>query len=129
MAKRAKASSRRVRPSGTAGNPWSRRLLETFVAVAQSGSMSAAAKQLGLSQPAVSQAIEALERSTGAQLFDRTVRPPELTLQAKSLLPYAVEVTQSIRRLESAMAFDQKGQLPSLRIGMLNSFAATLGPF
>src|SRR5262249_37016943 len=65
----------------------------------------------------------------GAQLFDRTVRPPKLTLQAKSLLPYAIAVTSSIERLEAALAFEGNGQLPSLRIGMLNSFAATLGPY
>src|SRR5262245_46051304 len=131
MAKRAKPSPRRVRPSGTAGsgNAWSRRLLETFVAVAQTGSMSAAAEQLGLSQPAVSQAVSALENATGTQLFDRAVRPPKLTLQAKSLLPYAIAVTESIERLEAELALDGKGQLPSLHIGMMNSFAATLGPY
>ena len=90
MAKRTKAKpSGNVRPSGIAGggSAWSRRLLETFVAVAQTGSMSAAAEQLGLSQPAVSQAVSALENATGTKLFDRTVRPPKLTLQARSLLP------------------------------------------
>lgn len=132
MAKRTKATpGGTVRPSGTVGggNAWSRRLLETFVAVAQTGSMSAAAEQLGLSQPAISQAVSALENATGTQLFDRTVRPPKLTLQAKSLLPYAIAVTESIERLEAALALDGKGQLPSLHIGMMNSFAATLGPY
>ena len=47
-----------------------RRLL-TFGAVAQAGSFSAAARELALTQPAVSQQVAALERELGARLLHR----------------------------------------------------------
>lgn len=48
--------------------------LETFVAVADAGSFSAAALQLGLSQPAVTSRIQKLEAALGLPLFNRTTR-------------------------------------------------------
>ena len=47
-----------------------RRLL-TFRAVARAGSFSAAARELALTQPAVSQQVAALERELGARLLNR----------------------------------------------------------
>lgn len=102
--------------------------LEVFVSVTESGSMSAAAKRFGLSQPAVSQTIAKLEEASGVELFDRSMRPPVLTLRGSGFLKHAIEVIQSVQRLEGGL-IDQDGQLPVLRIGMLNSFASTLGPF
>jgi DNA-binding transcriptional LysR family regulator len=113
----------------TIGSGLSVRSLEAFVTVANSGSMSAAAEQLGLTQPAVSQAISAMEASLGLKLFDRSTRPPALTFQAAALLRPAQAVIESLEALESALRLGQLAQLPSLRIGMLNSFAATMGPF
>ena len=46
--------------------------LRVFVTVAELGGFSAAARQLGVSQSAVSQNIAELERQTGAALFERT---------------------------------------------------------
>ncbi|MGB5050002.1 MAG: LysR family transcriptional regulator, partial [Caldilineaceae bacterium] len=45
--------------------------LEVFAIVVQSGSFSAAAERLLLTQPAVSQHIQDLESALGARLFDR----------------------------------------------------------
>ena len=45
--------------------------IEAFSAVVSTGSISAAARQLGVSQPAVSQLIKNLEESVGAPLFVR----------------------------------------------------------
>ncbi len=47
------------------------RLLRTFLAVAETGSFRAAARRLGVSQPAVSQGVARLERTLGASLFTR----------------------------------------------------------
>jgi DNA-binding transcriptional LysR family regulator len=60
-----------------------------FVVVADRLSFSRAAPTLGMSQPAVSQAIARLERSLGLRLFERTSREVQLTLAGKLLLPYA----------------------------------------
>src|SRR3981189_2610994 len=104
------------------------RSLEIFVAVAQTGSMVAAAKRLDLTQPPISQVIAGLEASLGIGLFDRSVRPPALTLQGATLLKHAAAVTEAIGKFQSALRLGRSAQLPLLRIGMLNSFAASIGP-
>jgi DNA-binding transcriptional LysR family regulator len=104
------------------------RSLEIFTAVAKSGSMVAAAKQLDLTQPAISQVIGALEANLGIELFDRSVRPPALTLQGATLIRHAVAITDAIEKFHGAVRLGTSAQLPLLRIGMLNSFAATMGP-
>jgi DNA-binding transcriptional LysR family regulator len=105
------------------------RALETFVVVAKAGTMVAAAKQLKLSQPAISQMIASLEQSLGVQLFDRSVRPPVLTLQGTTLIKHAAAITESVRQFRSTVRLGTAAQLPLLRIGILNSFATTMGPY
>jgi DNA-binding transcriptional LysR family regulator len=51
------------------------RALQAFLAVCETGSMTAAAQRLGISQSAVSQSVSSLERDLGASLFDRESRP------------------------------------------------------
>jgi len=55
------------------------RQLETLAAVADRGSFSAAAEALGISQPAVSQQIQTLERDIGSPLIDRSGRRARVT--------------------------------------------------
>jgi DNA-binding transcriptional LysR family regulator len=73
--------------------------IHCFARVAGRLSFSAAAADLGMSQPAMSQAITRLERAAGVRLFERTAREVRLTAEGKALLPYAEQV------LESAHAF------------------------
>ncbi|MEV0384196.1 LysR family transcriptional regulator [Nonomuraea sp. NPDC050643] len=75
------------------------REIHCFTKVAGRLSFSAAAADLGMSQPAMSQAINRLERATGVRLFDRTAREVRLTAEGKALLAYAEQV------IESAAAF------------------------
>lgn len=105
------------------------RALEVFVAVAKTGTMVAAARHLKLTQPAISQMIGGLEQALGFELFDRSVRPPALTLQGTSLIKHAEAITESVRQFQSAVRLGTAAQLPLLRIGMLNSFATTMGPY
>lgn len=90
--------------------------------------MSAAAEEFGRTQPAISQAIGALEEETGVELFDRSVRPPVLTMRGAAFLQHATAVVESIRRMEDSLRLGETAQLPLLRIGMQNSFAVALGP-
>lgn len=62
--------------------------LETFLAVLDSGGFDAGAKALGISAPAVSQRVRALEAALGRSLLQRTV-PVEPTAAGERLLPYA----------------------------------------
>jgi len=68
-----------------------------FVAVAEQGSFSKAAKQLFITQPAVSKRIALLEEQLGAQLFDRIGRKIILNEAGQALLPVAERILQEIK--------------------------------
>jgi DNA-binding transcriptional LysR family regulator len=90
--------------------------------------MTGAAKQLGVSQSAVSQAVSSLERDHGASLFDRDSRPPRPNLAGRALLELAGPLLDHAQRV--SMRFGDTsaaGQLP-VRLGCVDSFAATVGP-
>lgn len=66
--------------------------LRTFIAVADHGSFSEAARALGISQPAVTMQIQALEADIAATLLDRAYRRVTLTEAGRALMPYARHV-------------------------------------
>ncbi|WP_117211383.1 LysR family transcriptional regulator [Allorhizocola rhizosphaerae] len=68
-----------------------------YVLVAQRMSFSGAARELGMSQPAVSQTIARLERTLDLRLFDRSSRQVQLTEAGKLLLPHAEELLDRAR--------------------------------
>ncbi|SEF59853.1 DNA-binding transcriptional regulator, LysR family [Nonomuraea solani] len=72
------------------------REIHCFTRVAGRLSFSAAAADLGMSQPAMSQAITRLERAAGVRLFERTAREVRLTAEGKALLAYAEQVIESV---------------------------------
>lgn len=53
--------------------------ISAFLAVAENGSFTRAAEQIGMAQPALSQMVRDLEATLGLRLFDRTTRRVELT--------------------------------------------------
>jgi DNA-binding transcriptional LysR family regulator len=63
-----------------------RRQLEYFVAVSSAGSLAAAAEELHISQPALSQAVKQLEKEVGCELFQRLPRGMRLTSAGEALL-------------------------------------------
>ena len=60
--------------------------LRTFQAVARTGSFTKAGRKLFLTQPAVSQQIQALEASYGVRLFDPSGKRIHLTREGEMLL-------------------------------------------
>ena len=66
--------------------------ITAFVKVVERGSFSAAAKDLGVSQPAVTMQVQGLEADLGVTLFDRAYRKVELTEAGRALLPHARRV-------------------------------------
>lgn len=74
-------------------------LLIAFEAASRTGSVTAAAKELGLTQSAVSRQISALESQLGAALFLRERQTIRLTLAGDT---YAREVREALRRISSA---------------------------
>ena len=72
--------------------------LECFVTVAQTLNFSEAARRHYVSQSTVSRYIADLEKEFGVQLFTRSHRDVIITNEGKTLLPYALEMTDTLRR-------------------------------
>ncbi|WP_322072220.1 LysR family transcriptional regulator [Paraburkholderia bannensis] len=102
--------------------------LQAFLAVCETGSMTGAAKQLGVSQSAVSQAIAALERDQGVTLFDRESRPPRPNVAGRALQELAGALLEHAQMVSARIGdASNAGTLP-VRLGCVDSFAATVGP-
>lgn len=79
--------------------------LRTFLRVAEAGSFSAAAHDLGLTQPAVSRQMAALEEHYNARLFHRSTNALSLTVEGERMIPMvqrAVEAVEAIGELGRA---------------------------
>jgi DNA-binding transcriptional LysR family regulator len=66
--------------------------LSSFMAVVRLGSVTAAAKELVVTQPSVSAAVAALEREVGVALTERTGRGLRPTAAGQAYVPYAADV-------------------------------------
>lgn len=75
------------------------RALRVFEAVASSGNLSSAAKQLGITQSAVSQSLSQIEEILDTQVFDRTRRPFKLTPAGIALSRRARSIVDEMDRL------------------------------
>lgn len=85
--------------------------LQVFHAIAAEGSISGAARRLGLGVPAVSKSLKALEASMGVPLFNRTTRRLEITEAGQMLASRSAGALQSLRfAVESVQDL---GQTPS----------------
>ena len=102
--------------------------LQILMAVARHGSMNKAARELRLSQPAVSGIITSLEHAIGERLLDRDNQGVEPTRYGKALLKRSLvifdELKQGIREIEH-LADPTDGEL---RIGCVDSIASTMLP-
>ncbi len=83
---------------------WS--LLQSFLAVAEEGSLSAAARRLGASQPTLGRQIRQVEQQLGVTLFTRKPRGLQLTDIGEALLPAA----QTMREAAGQMTLAAAGQ-------------------
>jgi molybdate transport repressor ModE-like protein len=84
------------------------RLVRSFLAVAQCGKISTAAKQLHLSQPAVTAHLRRLEEIMGKPLFSRSTRGVKLTSHGHTLRNLATELQNTLARIETSFQQEQK---------------------
>ena len=91
------------------------RQLQYFIACAQTGSFSNAAKILYATQPSVSKVIKSLEDTLGMQLFERLPRGIRLTVQGQKVYHYACKITNQIDVLENMVS---RGMTKWIRISM-----------
>ena len=98
---------------------WS--LIRAFLAVADTGSLSAAARRLGTSQPTLGRQIRQIEASLDLPLFLRRPRGLELTDSGAALLPHARQMAEAM----NAFALTAAGQTEDLR-GTVRLTASTV---
>ena len=104
------------------------RSLEVFIAVSETGQMRSGAQLLGISQPAASQHVAALEKAFGTQLIDRSVRPARLTHAGLRLHNRAQKILHALSDLDSELRRVGQASISLLRVGIQASVATTLTP-
>ncbi|WP_248745343.1 MULTISPECIES: LysR family transcriptional regulator [unclassified Pseudomonas] len=97
------------------------RHLRYFIAVAEELHFGRAAEVLGISQPPLSQQIQALEQELGARLFDRTNRRVELSEAGRLFLQEARLVLAQVDKAADVARRAQLGELGELKIGFTSS--------
>jgi len=96
--------------------------LETFIAVVETGSFTAAADRLGVAKSAVSRRVSALEERLGAQLLTRTTRRLSQTDAGRAFYDRSVRILADLDEAESTVA-ETHGELRGrLRIALPLSF-------
>ena len=90
-----------------------------FLAVAKAGNLSAAARELGISQPALSSSIRKLEEKLGFNLFDRE-HGFQVTDQGRE---FQIKAEGAVSRFD-----DLEREIESIRTGKLGVIRAACGP-
>jgi DNA-binding transcriptional LysR family regulator len=99
------------------------RQLDHFVAIAEEGSFTRAARRLSYVQSALSVSVQALERELGVRLFDRTTHRVTLTSAGEALLPAARRTLAGAEETRDIAAAVRGVLRGTLRIGLMQSFA------
>jgi DNA-binding transcriptional LysR family regulator len=102
--------------------------IEVFVALVETGKTTVAADVMGLSQSAVSQHLTVLERTFGVTIFDRTVRPLQLTQAGTLFHRHALRILAGVEDLVADMRHQGARPISNLRVGIQASMATTLTP-
>jgi len=102
--------------------------LQSFVAVAEHGSLSGAARAAGGSQPTMGRHVGALEAELGVRLFERTAGGLELTPTGTDLLEYARRMAEAADRFSLAAAGRSEAIAGTIRITASDIVAAYILP-
>ncbi|RNM24263.1 LysR family transcriptional regulator [Dickeya undicola] len=97
------------------------RHLRYFIAVAEELHFGRAAEKLHISQPPLSQQIQALEEKIGAQLLDRNNRNVRLTQAGELFLKEAWAIINQVNQAAERAARIQRGEIGELNIGFTSS--------
>ncbi len=102
--------------------------IEVFLAVAEEGSVSAAARRLGASPSGVSQQLSNLETALGRSLIDRSRRPAQLTMAGGIFRKRAQRIWSEASLARAELAAGDMRNLTDLRLGMIEDFDADVTP-
>jgi LysR family nitrogen assimilation transcriptional regulator len=100
--------------------------LRTFLHVAETGSLSHAAKRLNVTQPALSRQIKMLEEDAGVALFQRTGRGVVLTEAGERMQPRARLLAEEMERLRTDMTAFAGEISGEVRLGLPPSVGSVL---
>ncbi|WP_374434935.1 LysR family transcriptional regulator [Tabrizicola sp.] len=102
--------------------------IEVFVAAAEEGSISAAARRLGVSPSAVSQQLSVLETALGAVLLDRASRPVQVTPAGAMFRRHAQTILNAASEARAELAMADLSGLTTLRLGVIEDFDSDVTP-
>ncbi len=100
------------------------RQLKTFKSVANVGSISAAARELHLTQPAVSMQLKELENSCSVKLYERSGRGIQLTTAGETVLDTATAIFDRLRNTQEAL-----DEMIGLKTGLLRLAAVSTAKY
>ncbi|GAA6208521.1 LysR substrate-binding domain-containing protein [Cognatishimia sp. WU-CL00825] len=102
------------------------RQLYQFLSICREGSMSGAALELGIAQPALSKQIQQLEHELQVSLFERHSRGVTLTTAGKKLRVEAAEVIRRIEAIKTAIQYGDDDVSGSVELAVVASLAPAL---
>ena len=102
--------------------------LHILLTVVQQSSMAKAARQLTVSQSAISKAIADLEHTLGVRLLDRSPRGVEPTVYGSALVKRGLAAFDELRQGVGEIEFISDASVGEVRVGCPESMAATLLP-
>lgn len=108
--------------------PFDLRQLEIFSAIVRAGSLGRAAADLNLTQPALSRAIQRLEQTAGAPLFERHSRGMKLTDIGEALWPRAALIEAEARQARDDIDALRGLSRGTVRVGAVASIACLVLP-
>ena len=91
--------------------------LNRFISVAQTLNFSEAARRNYVSQSTVSRYVSDLEKEFGVQLFTRSHRDVIITNEGKTLLPYAIEIVDTLKKAKTVIKQMHDGGQGKITIG------------
>ena len=91
--------------------------LESFLAVARCGNLTAAARELHVTQPGLTARLQRLEAELGTELLVRLPRGVRLTAAGRALLPYAERAVESLEQGTAAVRDLVRGTGGRIEIG------------
>jgi DNA-binding transcriptional LysR family regulator len=102
--------------------------LLVFRVLSDTQSTTIAAERLGVTQSAVSQSVNRLEKLFGTTLLDRSNRPLRTTHAGEVLRHGVSNILQNVRRMVDEVQAGSDSKVPIVRLGLVDSFATTAGP-
>lgn len=102
--------------------------VEVFLAVVEDGSISAAARRLGVSASAISQQLAGIEAALAAVLIDRSARPMRPTPAGAMFRRHARAMLDAEAEARAELGLADLSGLTTLRLGMIEDFDAEVTP-